>query len=119
MAPLCALILATAYVASAAGSDTEEAILVQVSFNRTHLERYDCDCCGDRWDDTDPDFTYGDFCCAYCLDDKGHSKKRVCVTRTKLEHDDRPFCDTCGGAYNPGWCNGHEPEHDAHCAWRC
>mmetsp|Transcript_9070 Transcript_9070/g.18185 ORF Transcript_9070/g.18185 Transcript_9070/m.18185 type:complete len:123 (-) Transcript_9070:132-500(-) len=122
MAPLLALLLATACVAvdghgrethvpqettaAAAGADDEEAALLQFSFNTSQRGAH---CCLNT-DDT---------CCAYCLNDKGHHDKRVCVTRTTEEHDARPNCDSCGGQYTPTCieypCDGSW----AYCAWKC
>eukprot|EP00414_Alexandrium_minutum_P012743 CAMPEP_0113819684 /NCGR_PEP_ID=MMETSP0328-20130328/862_1 /TAXON_ID=39455 /ORGANISM="Alexandrium minutum" /LENGTH=112 /DNA_ID=CAMNT_0000787617 /DNA_START=97 /DNA_END=436 /DNA_ORIENTATION=+ /assembly_acc=CAM_ASM_000350 len=103
MAPLLVLLLATACVAidrdscqtrapqessaSPAGADEDEAALLQVSSNRTQRLGDDgCECCYG-----------GDTCCAYCLNDKGHSNKRTCITTTAEKKDARPFCEAAVG----------------------
>mmetsp|Transcript_40749 Transcript_40749/g.82146 ORF Transcript_40749/g.82146 Transcript_40749/m.82146 type:complete len:144 (+) Transcript_40749:94-525(+) len=143
MVPFFALLLATACVAtdghsckthapqeptaSAAGSDEEEeeAALLQFSFNQTHHTRSDCLCCTweNTWESGMTQIVQGRTCCAYCLNDKGHSDKRVCITKTAEKHDARPFCNSCGGVYTPGVCTaavGPRSEKTwGHCAWQC
>eukprot|EP00414_Alexandrium_minutum_P012477 CAMPEP_0113834952 /NCGR_PEP_ID=MMETSP0328-20130328/8690_1 /TAXON_ID=39455 /ORGANISM="Alexandrium minutum" /LENGTH=88 /DNA_ID=CAMNT_0000803273 /DNA_START=97 /DNA_END=359 /DNA_ORIENTATION=+ /assembly_acc=CAM_ASM_000350 len=87
MAPFLVLLLAIACVAvddhscqirapqestASVGSDEDEAALLQFSSNKTQHKSDDATCCSEH-DST---------CCAYCLGDKGHSNKRICITTT-------------------------------------
>mmetsp|Transcript_105067 Transcript_105067/g.307008 ORF Transcript_105067/g.307008 Transcript_105067/m.307008 type:complete len:141 (-) Transcript_105067:48-470(-) len=98
---------------TASGTDVDEdvAALLQLS-NRDREDPDDHDypsCCD--WDAPPPHTPKYKTCCAYCLNDKGHHDKRICITKTATKHDRRPFCDDCGGIYNPGGCWEPSTEH--------
>eukprot|EP00414_Alexandrium_minutum_P005366 CAMPEP_0113820532 /NCGR_PEP_ID=MMETSP0328-20130328/1288_1 /TAXON_ID=39455 /ORGANISM="Alexandrium minutum" /LENGTH=119 /DNA_ID=CAMNT_0000788469 /DNA_START=103 /DNA_END=459 /DNA_ORIENTATION=+ /assembly_acc=CAM_ASM_000350 len=88
--------------ASAAGSDEEDAALLQLSSDKAQHKWAPLEpspmCCG----------LSSHTCCAYCSNDKAHKDKRECLTSGPKKGDTRPVCESCGGAYwganTPGGC---------------